>query len=440
MQKIGMVSLGCPKNQIDAEIMLKSLSDAGFELTPNEAEAEIIIVNTCGFIESAKAEAIENILEVSAYKKDGNLKTLIVTGCLAERYRDDIKEQMPEVDVVVGLAGNNDIVNIVKNAVNGRTNSVFGKKEDLKISGERILTTPFYTAYIKIAEGCDNCCTYCAIPGIRGKYRSRKKEDILKEAESLAKSGVKELVVVAQDTTRYGTDLYGEPKLADLLNDLCKVEGIEWIRILYTYPELITDRLINTIAQNEKIVNYLDIPLQHASGEVLRRMNRSGDKESLLALIEKIRAKIPDITLRTTFITGFPGETEDDFTELCEFVKEVKFDRVGCFAYSEEEDTPAASFPDQVPMQLRVDRSEIVMNDQLGVTLEKNALKCGSTVEVLVEGYDDYIKCFFGRSHADAPDIDGKVFFTSKEPLHMGDIVNVLINDSLEYDLLGEKI
>lgn len=440
MQKIGMVSLGCPKNQVDAEVMLQKLKDAGYELTPVESEADAIIVNTCGFIESAKAEAIENILEVSAYKKEGNLKALIVTGCLAERYRDEIKEQMPEVDVVVGLAGNNDIVNIVKNALGGEKKDVYGEKEDFEIEGDRLLTTPPYTAYIKIAEGCDNCCTYCAIPSIRGRYRSRYMQDIIFEAGHLAEKGVKELVVVAQDTTRYGSDLYGEPKLAMLLTNLCKVPGIEWIRVLYTYPDLITDELLDVMAKEPKLLHYLDIPIQHCNSDILRRMNRSGSKEELVALIEKIRAKIPDITIRTTLITGFPGETEEQFEELCEFVKSVRFDRLGCFAYSEEEGTAAAAFPDQIPMQTRVDRSEIIMNDQLSVTEEKTKEKFGSVQQVLVEGYDDYIKCYYGRSRADAPDIDGKVFFKATAAPNEGDIVNVLINDAIEYDLLGEMI
>lgn len=439
MQKIGMVSLGCPKNQIDAEVMLKKLKDAGFEITPVESEADAIIVNTCGFIESAKQEAIENILEVSAYKTDGNLKALIVTGCLAERYRDEIKEQMPEVDTVVGLAGNNDIVDIVKKALCGDGENVYGKKEELIIEGDRMLTTPFYTAYIKIAEGCDNCCTYCAIPAIRGRYRSRYMQDILFEAGHLAESGVKELVVVAQDTTRYGKDLYGEPKLAQLLTNLCKIPGIEWIRVLYTYPDLITDELLDVMSKEPKLLHYLDIPIQHCDKEILRRMNRGGSREELEALMGRIRTKIPDITLRTTLITGFPGETEQQFGELCEFVKAVRFDRLGCFAYSEEEGTAAAEFPDQIPMQQRVDRSEIIMNDQLSITLQKNEEKFGTVQQVLVEGYDDYIKCWFGRSRADAPDIDGKVFFKANGEISVGDLVYVLINDAIEYDLLGEQ-
>lgn len=440
MTKIGMVSLGCPKNQVDAEIMLQRLKDAGYEITPDESEAEAIIINTCGFIEDAKAESIENILEVAHFKKDGKLKALIVTGCLAERYMTDIKEEMPEVDVVVGLAGNNDIVDVVKKALEGDKTDRFGNKEDLIIEGERMLTTPKYTAYLKIAEGCDNCCTYCAIPAIRGKFRSRTMESVLAEAKKLALNGVKEIILVAQDTTRYGMDLYGKPQLAQLLINLCKIDGIEWIRMLYTYPDLISDELLEVMASEEKIVNYLDIPIQHCNGEVLKRMNRSGDKATLEALIDKIRQKLPDVTLRTTLITGFPGETEEQFSELCEFVKQARFDRLGCFAYSEEEGTPAAEFTDQVDKQLRADRSEIIMNDQLTVTLRKNEAKFGTVQKVLIEGYDDYIKCYFGRSRSDAPEIDGKVFFVSPHPLVIGEFADVLINDALEYDLLGELL
>ncbi len=440
MQKIGMVSLGCPKNQIDAEIMLKRLQDAGYEITPLEAEAEAIIVNTCGFIEDAKAEAIENIFEVAKYKQDGALKALIVTGCLAERYRDDILEEIPEVDVVVGLAGNNNIVNIVHDALKGKKGGYYGKKEDLVIEGDRLLTTPKYTAYVKIAEGCDNCCTYCAIPKIRGRFRSRMMQDIIFECEKLSQNGVKEIILVAQDTTKYGVDLYGKPQLASLLKNLCKIDGIHWIRMLYTYPDMITDELLEVMKSEKKIVNYLDIPIQHCNKEILKKMNRPGSKEELEQLLEKIRAALPDATLRTTLITGFPSETEEQFEELCEFVKNAEFDRLGCFAYSEEEGTFAANMPDQIPMQTRVDRSEIVMNDQLSIVLKKNEEKFGKTVEVLIEGYDDYIRCYFGRSRADAPEIDGKVFFISDRSLEIGTFVNVKINDSIEYDILGELV
>lgn len=440
MTKIGMVSLGCPKNQVDAEIMLEKLKNAGYEITPDESEAEAIIINTCGFIEDAKAESIENILEVSHFKKDGKLKALIVTGCLAERYMADIKEEMPEVDVVCGLAGNNQIEKVVENALNGDKTDYYGEKENLVIEGDRMLTTPKYMAYLKVAEGCDNCCTYCAIPAIRGKFRSRTIESIVAEAKTLAKKGVKELVVVAQDTTRYGSDLYGKPQLAKLLKELCKVEGIEWIRTLYTYPDLIDDELLETIASEEKLVKYFDIPIQHCNSEVLQRMNRRGDRASLEALLKKIRTKLPEVTIRTTLITGFPGETEEQFSELCEFVKEAQFDRLGCFAYSEEEGTPAADFPDQIDKQLRTDRSEIIMNDQLSVTLAKNEAKFGTVQKVLIEGYDDYIKCYFGRDQSNAPEIDGKVFFMSPKPLIIGEFANVQINDALEYDLLGELV
>ncbi len=437
--KVSMVSLGCPKNQVDAEAMLATLQNEGFELTPAEAEADAIIINTCGFIESAKAEAIENILECSAYKKDGKLKALIVTGCLAERYKDDVTEEIPEVDVVVGIGSNKDIARITKEAIEGNAKNSYGPKEDLDLNGDRILGGMPFTAYIKISEGCNNCCTYCAIPKIRGKMRSRRIEDIVKEAKKLADGGVTELIVVAQDTTAYGEDIYGESKLPELLSELCKVEGLHWIRTLYTYPERITDELLEVIAKEKKLVKYLDIPLQHADGDILKRMNRRGDRESLTALINRIREKLPEVTLRTTFITGFPGETDEQFCSLHEFIKEARFDRLGCFTYSAEEDTIAATFEDQIDEQVKNDRMELIMADQMTIAAEKNEEKIGAVVEVLIEGWDDYIKCYFGRSGADAPEIDGKVFFTSDVPLVIGDYVYVTVNDCLEYDLLGEK-
>lgn len=436
--KIGMVSLGCPKNQVDAELMLAKLKNAGHLITPEEAEAEVIIVNTCGFIEDAKREAIENILEASQYKENGNLKLLVVTGCLAERYRDDVKEEIPEVDLVVGIGKNDDIVSIVESAMSGKVENAYDEKNNLTIEGERLLTTAPYTAYIKIAEGCDNCCTYCAIPLIRGHFRSRTMESVLAEANVLAEGGVREIILVAQDTTRYGEDLYGQAKLATLIKELAKIDGIHWIRTLYTYPDRITDELLTVIGEEEKAVKYLDIPIQHCAKNVLKRMNRTGDREALSALMEKIRTRIPGITLRTTLLTGFPGETEEEFCELCEFVKAERFDRLGCFAYSAEENTPAAAFEDQIDPQVKQDRSENIMNEQLTIATEKNEQKMDTVVEVLIEGYDDYIRCYFGRSAADAPEIDGKVFFISSRPLVIGDFVNVRINDTLEYDLLGE--
>lgn len=438
MYKVSMVSLGCPKNQVDAEMMLASLKAAGFEIGVEEEQADAIIINTCGFIEEAKAEAVENILEAARYKSEGNLKALIVTGCLAERYKDDVTAEIPEVDVCVGIGSNKDIAEICKNAIEGKKGNFYGPKEDLNLNAERVLGGPFYSAYLKIGDGCDNCCTYCAIPKIRGRMRSRTIEDCVKEAKVLAERGVRELIVVAQDTTAYGTDIYGEPKLCELLNALCEIEGIHWIRTLYTYPERITDRLLETISKQEKLVKYLDIPIQHANGEILKRMNRKGDYDSLLALVKKIREKIPQMTLRTTLITGFPGETEEQFCELDRFVKEAGFDKLGCFAYSAEEDTIAAAMPNQVDEQIKVDRAEHIMETQLKIASEKNAEKIGQTVEVLIEGYDDYIKCYFGRSESDAPEIDGKVFFITPRPLVLGDFVKVTINDTIEYDLLGE--
>ncbi len=438
MHKVCMVSLGCPKNQVDAEVMLASLKAGGFELCSAEAEADAIIINTCGFIEAAKAEAIENILEASKYKNEGNCKALIVTGCLAERYKDDITKEIPEVDVCVGLGSNKDIAKIVKKAIDGERRNFFGEKEELNLSGERILGGFPFSTYLKIADGCDNCCTYCAIPKIRGRMRSRTIEDCVSEAKKLAENGVTELIVVAQDTTAYGTDLYGEPKLATLLEELCKIEGLHWIRTLYTYPEKITDELLDVIKTEEKLVKYLDIPLQHINGEILKKMNRKGNKESIKALIGKLRAKIPEITLRTTLITGFPGESKEQFEEMAEFVKETRFDRLGCFTYSPEEDTLAATMENQVDNQTKQDRMDNIMETQMKIAAEKNEEKIGLVTEVLVEGWDDYIKCYFGRTPFDAPEIDGKIFFMSNRPLVIGEYVKVQINDCIDYDLLGE--
>lgn len=440
MYKISMVSLGCPKNQVDAEMMLYSLKSAGFEIGVPEAEADAIIINTCGFIEDAKSEAIENIIEAAQYKNDGKCKAVVVTGCLAERYRDDVTTEIPEADVCVGIGSNGNIAEIVKDAIEGKAKNSYGKKESLDLNGKRILGGWPFTAYLKIGDGCDNCCTYCAIPQIRGKMRSRTIEDCVAEAKELAAGGVRELIVVAQDTTAYGTDIYGESKLCELLSQLCKIDGIEWIRTLYTYPERITDELLQLIAKEEKLVKYLDIPIQHACGEILKRMNRRGDKESLLSLVKKIRATVPDITLRTTLITGFPGESEEHYEQLHEFVREAQFDRLGCFTYSAEEGTIAAEMPDQVDEQVKQDRAEHIMETQLDIASAKNEAKIGTIQKVLIEGWDDYIKCYYGRSQADAPEIDGKVFFMAKEQLLIGDFADVQINDILEYDLLGEQV
>jgi len=440
MYKISMVSLGCPKNQVDAEKMLYLLKNGGFEIGCEEAAADAIIINTCGFIEDAKKEAIENILEASQYKKDGNCKALIVTGCLAERYRDDVTEEIPEVDVCVGIGANENICEIVKQAIEGNCQNAFGEKEAFSLSGDRILGGLPFSTYLKIGDGCDNCCTYCAIPKIRGRMRSRTIEDCVEEAKKLAEMGVKELTVVAQDTTAYGTDIYGEPKLCELLRELCKIEGLHWIRTLYTYPERITDELLELMNGEEKLVKYLDIPIQHVNGEILKKMNRRGDYESLSALIDRIREKVPGITLRTTLITGFPGETDEHFEQMARFVKEKRFDRLGCFTYSAEEDTIAAEMPNQIDEQTKVDRMVHIMENQLTISAEINAAKCDTDTEVLIEGWDDYIKCYFGRTPADAPEVDSKIFFLSHRRIKIGDFVQVHINDTLDYDLLGELI
>ncbi len=437
---VGMVSLGCPKNQVDAEIMLAKLVNAGFEITNTPYYADIVIVNTCGFIDDAKQEAIDNILEMAEYKDNGYVKALVVTGCLAERYKEQVMEQMPEIDAIIGIGGNDNIVDVCLEALNGNKYADFPSKYDLPMNGERVLTTPEYWAYLKIAEGCSNCCTYCAIPSIRGRYRSREMEDILKEAESLAKSGVKELVVIAQDTTKYGNDLYGELKLPELLRKLSYIDGIEWIRLLYCYPDSMTDELIDEIRNNEKVCKYIDLPLQHADENVLRRMNRTGSKQELLQLIQKIRSRIPDVVIRTTFITGFPGETEEEFTSLSEFVNEAKFDRLGCFAYSAEEGTKAAEMPDQIDEQIKIDRGDIIMQQQFEIFTAKQESRIGETYKVLVEGYDSYTDSYCGRTYMDAPDIDSMVYFTSSVPLDSGEFVNVRIISTKDYDLLGECV
>ena len=440
-RKVGMISLGCPKNQVDAEIMLKKLIDAGYILVQDADKADVVIVNTCGFIEDSKRESIDAILEMADIKEDGILQKILVTGCLAQRYADEIFAEIPEVDGVIGIGANDDIVAACDALFESNEQySSFPDKEKLPLNGGRILTTPEYTAYIKIADGCSNCCSYCAIPSIRGAFRSREMEDIIDEAKILAEKGVKELIVVAQDTTRYGEDIYGELRLPQLLDELNKIEGLSWIRLLYCYPERITDELLDAMVRNEKVCHYIDLPMQHADGEILKAMNRKGDKESLLALVEKIRAKIPDVILRTTFITGFPGETQESFTVLSEFVNEAKIDRVGCFAYSREEGTPAYDFPNQVDPEEAARRAEVIMDQQFRISEEKLGEYIGKTLDVLVEDYDPYTDSYYGRSYMDAPDIDNTVIFTSGYRVDNGDIVPVEIFDKDEYALIGEAV
>ncbi len=439
--RVGMVSLGCPKNQVDAEHMMWSLRDSGFEIVQDAALADVAVINTCGFIQSAKQEAIETILEFGKLKEEGRIKALVVTGCLSERYKDEVKAEIPEADAVVGLGSQKDIAAVINGIIRGDGDvCAYGKKEDLKLDGGRIISTePFY-AYIKIAEGCDNCCSYCAIPSIRGRFRSRPMESVIEEAKWLASVGVKELVVVAQDTTRYGEDLYGEPKLAELLEELCRIDGFRWIRTLYSYPERITDKLIQTVKTQDKLVKYFDIPIQHCCDEILRKMNRKSDKKSLMELIEKLRREIPDVTLRTTLIAGFPGETEEQFEELCRFVKEVQFDRLGCFAYSPEEGTAAYEMDGQLDEKTRERRAELIMDEQMRISDRLNEQKIGQTLEVVAEGFDRYAECWFGRSCQDAPEIDGKIFFTAEKKPSVGEFVKVKIEDVLDYDLIGSVV
>lgn len=439
-KKVAIVSLGCPKNQIDAEMMLKKLSDAGYTIVGEAMNADIVIVNTCGFIEDAKKEAIDSILEMADLKEDGCIEKILVTGCLAQRYGEDILKEFPEVNGVIGIGANGDIVDACEKLYSRFTYSSFPCNEELPLEGERVLSTPPYTAYLKIAEGCSNCCSYCAIPSIRGKFRSREMDSIVSEAKTLAEGGVKELIVVAQDTTKYGEDLYGEYKLPELLGELNKIDGIEWIRLLYCYPDKVTDELITAIAENEKVCNYIDIPMQHVNGDVLKSMNRPGDRESLTALVEKLRERIPDIVIRTTFITGFPGETEEAFTELSEFVNEMKLDRVGCFAYSREEGTPAYDFPDQIDTEIASERAEIIMEQQFSIADNKLDEYIGKTLDVLVEGYDPYTDSYYGRTYMDAPEIDNMVVLTSGYRIDDGDIVPVEIINKEEYTLIGEAV
>ena len=439
--RVGMASLGCPKNQVDAELMLSKLQHKGYKLVGDTGNCDVVIVNTCGFIQSAKEEAIENIIEFINLKNEGKIKAIIVTGCLAERYREQILEEMPEVDAVVGIGSNDKICDVVQSALAGKKVQKYGAKEDLVICGDRVLTTLPYYAYLKIAEGCDNCCSYCAIPKIRGRFRSRPMEEVIEEAKWLAGEGVKELILVAQDTTRYGEDLYGTYSLAKLLRELCKIDGFKWIRTLYCYPDKITDELLDVIATEEKVVPYIDMPLQHCNDEILKAMNRPMNKADTMALIQKIRAKVPGITLRTTLIAGFPGETEEQFAELMDFVKEVKFERLGCFAYSEEEGTRAAAMPNQVPEEVRAHRADLIMEEQMTIMMADNEKQLGKDIEVVLEGVDKLADCYFGRSAADAPNIDGKIFFTSEQKSHvMGDFVTVHVNEVCEYDLVGEEI
>lgn len=438
---VGIVSLGCAKNRVDAEMMMYKLREAGFELKQDVAMADAAIINTCGFIESAKQESIDEILELAELKKEGKIKAIIVTGCLAERYNSEIMKELSEADAVIGIGKNADIAEVVTKALEGEKTESFPDKLLLPMEGGRVQSTEQHWAYLKIADGCDNCCTYCAIPLIRGGYRSRRMESILEEARHLVKIGVKEINVIAQDTTRYGLDIYGELKLAELLREMCRIEDLYRVRVLYCYPDRITDELLDTIREEDKIAKYIDLPLQHCNADILRAMNRRGDKESLTALIDKIREKIPGVVLRTTLIAGFPGESEEAFEELSEFVAQTRFERLGCFAYSQEEDTPAALLPDQIDEDVKNRRAELITEQEALIINDFCESVIGQEIEVLVDGFDRYAECWYGRSGYDAPEVDPLVFFTvgNTKP-QAGDIVRVRVTDHLDCDLTGEMV
>lgn len=437
-RKVGMISLGCPKNQVDGEALLAKLKKAGYGIVNNIEDSDVMIVNTCGFIEQAKKEAIDTILEVAEYKNAGLISAIVVTGCLAERYQDEIIKEMPEVDAVLGIGANSDIVKTCDKALCGIVTTSFPNKCYLSINDERIISTPSHWAYLKIAEGCDNRCSYCAIPGIRGGFRSRTIESCVDEAKALAESGVKELILIAQDTTKYGQDLYGKYSLDILLKELVKIDGIEWIRLFYCYPQRITDSLINVIANEEKVCSYIDIPLQHSDKTVLKNMNRVGDGEDYRALISKMRKAIPDLALRTTFMVGFPGETDEQFENLCKFTEDVKFDKMGCFTFSPEEDTPAYDMQNQIDDDVKVRRQEVLMNKQYSITEELNKQRIGRIYKVIIDTFDG--EKYVGRSYMDSPEIDSGIIFTCDNNLNIGDFVNVEITDYNGYDLIGEAI
>ena len=434
---IACISLGCPKNQVDLDGMVYALLAAGHQTVADLADADLVLVNTCGFIESAKAEAIENILEACSCKQQNPQLKVIVTGCLAERYREQIRAEIPEVDAVVGCASNRAIADIAARVAGGEQLESYGPKKDFPLGGKRVIGTPGHYAYLKIAEGCNNRCHYCAIPLIRGPLRSRDMDDCVAEAQWLAGEGVRELIVVAQDPTAYGED-WGKPgSICALLDRLNAIEGIEWIRILYAYPERITDDFIAAMQRNGKVVPYLDLPIQHCSDEILRNMNRRSTKAELLDVVGRLRRAIPGITLRTTLIAGFPGESEAQFEELCEFVKEVQFDRLGCFAYSAEENTRAAAMDGQLDEEVKTRRADIVMEIQTGIMARKQAEKVGQTLRVLCDGLDDESGLYICRTAADAPEIDGAVCVASERPLYPGQFYDVVIEESDLYDLYG---
>ncbi len=436
--KVGMISLGCPKNQVDGEIMLEKLNKSGFTVAESVEDSDVMIINTCGFIEDAKREAIETILEVAEYKNAGLISAIVVTGCLAERYQEEILREIPEVDSVIGIGADRDIVKVCQKALVGVRSSFYPDKKYLLLDGERMLSTPSHWAYLKISDGCDNKCSYCAIPGIRGGYIERPMENIIFEAKSLAGKGVKELILVAQDTTKYGLKLYGEYRLPALLKELVKIDGIEWIRLYYCYPDRVTDDLIDVIAKEEKICSYIDIPLQHCNRDILKSMNRSGSYDALKELLLKMKRRIPGLSLRTTFMTGFPGETEAQFEELCRFVKEIKFDKMGCFTFSPEEDTPAFEYENQIDEEVKKRRAEVLMDIQYSITQSANKSRIGNIYRTVIDEKTE--SGYIGRSYLDSPEIDSGIIISSEREHNTGEFINVKITDYDGYDLIGVEI
>ena len=434
--KVGMVSLGCDKNRVDSELILGSINKF-YEITNNPKEAEIIIINTCGFIESAKQESIDTILEMAEYKKTHKCKMIIATGCLTQRYGDELLELIPEIDILMGVNDYMKLHKLIADFIKTeqRVSSTTYKDEGVN-EGERILTTNSHTAYLRIAEGCNNFCTYCIIPKIRGKFRSRSKESILAEATSLVNQGVKEIILIAQDLTNYGEDLYGKNELHVLINEISNIKGLEWIRLLYCYPEEITDELIEVIANNPKVMKYLDLPIQHISNNILKMMARKTNKETIIGKINLLREKVPGITLRTSLIVGFPGETEEDFNELCRFLKNYKLDNVGVFTYSQEEGTAAAKLPNQIDEDVKNKRKEKLMNIQRGIVKDLNKLKIGNIYDTIIDGSTG--EYYIGRNYEMAPEIDGLIYITKGKVLKKGDIIKVKITNIMEYDLVGD--
>lgn len=440
MIRIGFIGLGCEKNTVNTEKMMASVAEAGYTLVGDMEDCAAVVINTCGFIESAKQEAIETIFEVVRLKEEGKVGKIIVCGCLAERYQADIAAELPEVDGFLGVGSFQRIAEALERVLAGEKIAWFEEKDLLQLEGKRIRTSPKHTAYIKIADGCNNRCAYCCIPEIRGRYHSRPMENIVAEAKEALAEGCKELILIAQDTTNYGVDLYGERCLPALIRRILPLEGLEWLRLLYLYPDKVDDELIDLFAEDNALLPYIEMPIQHSVGSVLKRMNRPGDEESLLALLAKLRARIPNLTLRTTLIVGFPGETEEEFDALCGFIRKAQFDKLGVFPYYREEDTPAYDFPDQVDEEIKQKRAEVVETIQADIVEQKQAALLGKTLAVRAEGFDQFAECWYGRSPMEAPDIDGKIFFTAERRPALGELIAVEIEDTMDFDLIGRRI